>query len=395
MSISFALSVVAVVVFAILTVKVIQVRRAPEDLPLRAVTAGVSCLFLSVFVNLPAVRTALDGVQIGAPKLFVNLITLLGTYFVLAFFFYSIYGRKAIRRMRRERILLLLTCGVLVAAWFIAPPTVREAPADLRNGYNLQARIFLVTALAYMTYTLARALKLVKKYTRTAAGRHVRLGMRIFHASLHLLIAGAVLKVVVLLLQGLDVTVGSSLLQIPNTGYLLLVGIGIAGFTLGLGYPLVAGMILEVPVRARHRELYRQLEPLWRVLHEEFPDLSLTAGRPSRWREILRRPRVHRGYYRRVIEIRDGLVLLAPYYDREVARRARTAGAEEGLSESDLESFVQAALIVDALKARAAGTRPGEADLISPGGGHDLDSDAEWLISLSKRVRRLMREPTA
>ncbi|MFC3984444.1 MAB_1171c family putative transporter [Streptosporangium jomthongense] len=394
-SISFVLSVITLVVFAILTIKVIQVRRAPEDLPLRAVTAGVGCLFLSVFVNLPGVRTALDGVRLGAPKLFVNLITLLGTYFVLAFFFYSIYGQNAIRRMRRERVLLLLTCGVLVTTWFIASPTVREAPADLRNGYDLQARIFLITALAYMTYTLTRSLELVRKYTRAAAGRHVRLGMRIFHASLHLLIAGAFLKIAVLLLQGLGTTVDSPLLQIPNTGYLLLVGIGIAGFALGLGYPLAAGMILEIPVRARHRGLYRQLEPLWLVLHEEFPDLSLTASKTSRWREVLRWQSVHRSYYRRVIEIRDGLVLLAPYYDHEVARQAQTAGAGKGLSGSELESFVQANLIVHALKAKASGSQSRHADLISLNGGHNLDSDSEWLAGLSGWVQRLTRESTS
>ncbi|MFF5205246.1 MAB_1171c family putative transporter [Streptosporangium sp. NPDC000396] len=393
MSTSFILLIVTLVTFAILAVNVVQVRRAPEDLPLRAATAGVSCIFLSALVNLPGVRTILDGMQAGVAKLFVNLITLLCTYFVLAFFFYAIYGQTAIRRMRRERVLLLLTCGILVTTWFIAPPGVREAPADLQNGYNLQARIFLVTALAYMAYTLTMSLGLVKEYARTAASRHVRFGMRIFHVSLYLLIAGAVLKVVVLLLQGWGVAVGLPLLEISNTGYLLFVGIGIAVFALGLGYPLVAGMILEVPVWARHRDLYRQLETLWRILHRVFPDLALIAGEKSRWREALGWPRIHRGYYRRVIEIRDGLVQLAPYYNHEVAQQARTIGVGQGLSESDLESFVQATLIVHALESRASGTRSEDTDLIPLRGGHDLDSDAEWLAGLSRWVQQLMKEP--
>jgi hypothetical protein len=40
------------------------------------------------------------------------------------------------------------------------------------------------------------------------------------------------------------------------------------------------------------------------------------------WRARLGAGRTHHRFYRRVVEIRDGLVLLSPYYDTAVAGRA-------------------------------------------------------------------------
>ncbi|MFI0424412.1 MAB_1171c family putative transporter [Spongiactinospora sp. 9N601] len=350
----------SLIITGIVAANLLQVRRAPDDLPLRAALAGVSCLLLSVLVNIPEIRLVLDGFQLGIAKLFVNLVTILCSYFVLAFFLYSIEGQAAVHRTRRQRLLVLLVCTVLTITWFLAPPDVRGAPADLVNGYNMQARIFVLTALVYMAYTMARALRLVRRYIRAAVSTHVRLGIRLFYSSLHVLIIGAVLKAGTILLQGAGISIDTPLLRILNSGYLIFVQIGISAFAVGLGYPLIASMIVGIPVWIRHRGSYRRLETLWRMLNEEFPELTLSGGSEPQRRRRAGWLRIHRGYYRRVIEIRDRLILLAPYFTRETADRARTNGAAAGLSGSDLGAFVQASLIVHALESKHLGCAGGK-----------------------------------
>lgn len=59
------------------------------------------------------------------------------------------------------------------------------------------------------------------------------------------------------------------------------------------------------------RQAYLRLGPLWRELHRTFPELALDPA-PGAWREHLALTGLHRRYYRRAVECRDGLLRLSP-----------------------------------------------------------------------------------
>ncbi len=143
------------------------------------------------------------------------------------------------------------------------------------------------------------------------------------------------------------------------------------------------------------------------------------SGVPGGWL-----PWTHRAYLRRVIEIRDTIVQLAPYYDPAVVARARSAefgdtsaiagqsramdvsthlpeaGAAEArtgvLNQNDpREIRVRAAVTWDALR-RKRENRPVEAPYPLPTlGGDDLDSDARWLARLAEELQVLEAQPSS
>jgi hypothetical protein len=91
---------------------------------------------------------------------------------------------------------------------------------------------------------------------------------------------------------------------------------GVLLFLIGVTYPAAATRVGAVRIWWRHRRGYRQLAPLWTVLHAEFPDDALDRVPAARWRDAFRLRGTHRRYYRRVVECRDGLVRISPYLAR-------------------------------------------------------------------------------
>jgi hypothetical protein len=107
---------------------------------------------------------------------------------------------------------------------------------------------------------------------------------------------------------------------IPTT----LVIFGVLVFTLAVSLIGVYRGLRELHLWGRHRRGIRELEPLWQLLTSEFPEFRLPGVHDSGWftRDPLAPQRVHRCYYRRLVEIRDGPVRLTPYYDADVAQAA-------------------------------------------------------------------------
>ncbi|WP_329059780.1 MAB_1171c family putative transporter [Amycolatopsis sp. NBC_01480] len=125
---------------------------------------------------------------------------------------------------------------------------------------------------------------------------------------------------------------------------------------------------------------YRRLRPLWTALYRADPAIALDPRRLVPWGLRMR-------LYRRVIEIRDGLLALQPYRDPAVAVAARESGIRDGLRGRRLDAAVEAAAVAAALSARADGVVPGAAESIGPG-GEDLDSDTAFLSEVAVAYRR-------
>ncbi|MER5984251.1 MAB_1171c family putative transporter [Streptomyces sp. NPDC001787] len=89
-----------------------------------------------------------------------------------------------------------------------------------------------------------------------------------------------------------------------------------------------------------HYALWR-LEPLWRALQAAAPTIALMPA-PSQIRELVRFRSVSFLLYRRVTEIRDGMIELRPYLDPQVRAKAENRLREQGLRDPDLAAAVTA-----------------------------------------------------
>ncbi|MFE3179650.1 DUF6545 domain-containing protein [Streptomyces violascens] len=98
--------------------------------------------------------------------------------------------------------------------------------------------------------------------------------------------------------------------------------------------------------------------------------------------------------YREVIEIQDGLLALRPYMDPAATETAREAAGRAGLTGSDLQAAVQAAMLDQALRAKGAapGKRTGEAqatrDPYLSRSSH-YTAEATWLLSVARAFSAL------
>jgi hypothetical protein len=171
----------------------------------------------------------------------------------------------------------------------------------------------------------------------------------------------------------------------PLLNVLLLIGaalvvIGSLCFLAGICYPGVRARIAAFGRRGQHRRDLRELDPLWTALARSYPNIVLREA-PARPLDFLRPRNVSRRYYRRVIEIRDGLVQLSPYLETDLTALAADDPARA------------AAELSAALTRYADGAAADhKAHLVLPGGAADLEADVQPLLALSRAMRRVSAE---
>jgi hypothetical protein len=355
--------------------KVVQVWRAPEDLPLRALAACVVSATVTFTVNLPPLGPLLDQVGSGVRSLVINFGTMAAAYFLLVFFTYSMRGPVARRAVRLQAV--PLAAGILIAltAWGLAPAAVRADPADTANGAHPHATVFVVAVLGYMAFAHAQSLRWSIAYVRAAGTAGLRRGLIIVSVAVcAFLIADATRSLLAALQAVTEPAAG--FVRVCQLVYLTGVGVGALAFVVGVSYAAVTGMVISLPVWRAHRRHYRRLEPLWTAMHEAFPQLALGRVPATSWRARLGTGSTHYRFYRRVVEIRDGLVLLGPYYEAASAGRAAAESPEA----------YWARTIREALRAKESGDPIVEADPVLMPGGDDLESDARLLAGISREL---------
>lgn len=370
--------------------KVRHLRRSPGDLPLRAVVGLCVCLALGPLCQLPGLNPLVEGVATGLSKVLLNLFTVTATYCLMAFYGYSVGGPKVAVHLRNRLFGLLAVMAVMLLAWLSAPARVQVSPGALANLEEPHGAVFTVAALGYMAYGLTYAFYWSVLYARAADRARVRVSLWIVTAALCSLLVACLVKTVLAVALVAGLALDAPLARSLGLGITILVLLGTVLIVTGFCYPAVASAPERVRRQRARRRLYRRLGPLWQRMSAAFPELVLTRGRlplpgqPTGWL-----PWTYRAYYRRVIEIRDTLVQLAPYYDPHLARTAQadSTGADEP------EIRTSAVLVADALRRRHQ-QRPVESPYVLPAlGGDDLDSDARWLARLAAELEDLPDQP--
>lgn len=133
----------------------------------------------------------------------------------------------------------------------------------------------------------------------------------------------------------------------------------------------------------RYRGLHT-LYPLWRALYDAMPAIALQPP-AGRWSAVWSPRDVKLRALRRVIEIRDGRLNLAPYVDPAVADEAYRTARAARLSDVDTEAAVEAARIRTALAALRRGETVATAtELPAIAGFNEIASEIGWLSRVAR-----------
>ncbi|ANN21151.1 hypothetical protein SD37_39905 [Amycolatopsis orientalis] len=216
----------------------------------------------------------------------------------LLFFFdaATLPRQVAKRRTRRNALALLAAELVMIGAATLAPAP-RSVPH--MSVIYFAANLFMGCALGACAISALR-------YARQAE-RRLGMGLRVaaIGFALTALTSGvfAAIDVEYWLTRSLFVDI------IGVNGTLAFTGI--VAIVLGLLYPAARMRLTAVRIWWRQRQAYQALEPLWTALHHAFPEDEFLRASTTPW-DSLRVWDVHRRYYRRMIECRDGLVRISP-----------------------------------------------------------------------------------
>ncbi|GGM81250.1 hypothetical protein GCM10012275_59860 [Longimycelium tulufanense] len=359
-------------------IKAVQLLRAPDDRLLRTVAGGLASAAIAFTVGRHPVATWLDSIVLGLPSLIRNIGMIAAFYSLLAFFAYSTAARgRSPQEMRRHRVIVGTLVALAVTVWVTAPDHVRADPRGAAGVGIVQGTVFQLLAVLALLYTIAGALLHALHYARLTRRKHLRIGLRVLVAGLAAALVANVLSASVTLM-GLALPGGSPAMAAARTAYVIVIVVAIPGLAVGLAYPIVVGMATAAPTWLRHWREYFALRHLWRETHRAFPALTLrrSIGAVRPWG-------IHARRYRRACEIRDCLVMLAPYYP--VHRpEATTVG-------TDVE------LVREALRARSEAREDGSEPIGGPvtapvpqgGLSGDMNADIRWLVDLSRALKRL------
>lgn len=294
-----------------------QLARRPHDRRLRAITALIACWAASwPFGVIGGGGLAFVGMDAMTGRAVEHMLLDAAAYCLVLFFLYSaLPPRQASRSASRLAIPLILAVVVMAVATAAIPAGLRDQAAALTSGGVSDGPvgvasigIFYTTANLYMGLAFGSAWLWAHRH-RTNAQHPLRRGLLIAEVGLTCITAGTGLLVAANVIRW----IGSPPPEwVTGAGIILLLP-GLVLFLIGLAYPGITMRRQAFRIWRHHRRDYRALRPLWTTLHEHFPEDALDPTILPSWRERLALRGVHRRYYRRWAECRDGLLRVSPY----------------------------------------------------------------------------------
>ncbi len=357
--------------------------RKPHDVRLRSMTAAVALWVVGYPFGIAASR-GVNFVELEpmASRLISHALNATTAYCVMSFFLFSTFeARPAETRARWQALVLVVVIAVLVVSTAMIPVGLRTAAAVLPAQTHPPAHraapsigLFYATTNGYLLYVFATAGLLARRYAPQAEPRLRR--------ALILVMAGAItLSVALSIFVAGDVAYGAGG-ELP--GPVLAVGIatlvpGLILFLVGISYPAAVTRLAALRMWWRHLRDYHTLGALWTMLHAAFPEDALTRVPTSPWRDRATLTGVHRRFYRRTIECRDGLVRLSPYIAMEQSNSSyQNLGRGTELAEQ----------VRHALRAHVDGVVVGtRAIAVAIPATEGLEADVRELVNLARALR--------
>ncbi|MFI1917274.1 MAB_1171c family putative transporter [Nocardia sp. NPDC020380] len=157
-------------------------------------------------------------------------------------------------------------------------------------------------------------------------------------------------------------------------------GFASAGATIMLVGYLCPSLLPKGVSAVRHARALPQLHPLWSALRAATPELADAAPAV--------RGSVQDRLYRRVIEIRDALLILQPHLSPEITARAARAADDLRISGADRAAAVEAGRIALALRAHRDGVPPVDrGETFQRPGEPSFPGELAWLVAVATAYR--------
>ncbi len=340
----------------------------------------------STYLSLALVKlTALDSVQArlsrldASAQLLPHLLSVGCALFLVRFLSLVTDYYASRPRAARLQVIAAVAVGlVLVGLYAAAPHGIQIDGPDLLT-VRLPASVvaYWVVLDAYLGGVLVAGTAVFWSTSREAPPGALRAGLRCIAAGLLLIAVFAAQRIVFVLAHAAG-------FDLPSTGadpiFQGLRAIGVILAVAGAVVPAI-GWVRSVVQTARS---LRALRPLWWKMQLAFPDIILFSAR----RAVVERlgvDDVHLRLYRRVIEIRDGLLALRGYLP-EATGAAAFLGDRDGRPPP--AALVEACAIELALRRHQLGLGPVE----QPGRwapvGAELVDEVSWLRAVTEALGR-------
>lgn len=345
--------------------------REPSDLALRAVVAWILLRVFGTLIGLSDIFSE------SLSKLIYNL-ALNGSWFCLMLFFlFSAVGQGAVRKAWGEAVVLAGTSIVMTVAMLATPAPVRETvfsqtgrlPADM-TAHGVA--VFYLAGSLYFAYAASRTAYWAIQYAAESTPR-ARWGFRVAAAGFSCLAVAAAIRGIFVVIRW----AGGGIPTPLETAVNLLVPLGILTFVLGVCFVGLSARWAAARLWLRRRRQFHALRPLWQCLHAAFPNDELEASRRNDRDEIVP-VRLHRRFWRRVVEIRDGMVQLSPHL------------ADAGY-DTERPAHEQAETVKLAIQRQLAGETPSTRSAIlvaAPTGASisEVDGEVDELLALARAL---------
>jgi hypothetical protein len=390
MSAGFLSLVPAVISWVAVAYKLPAFKRNLHDPAIRAFWLSLLFLALALTVLLPAAALWIDQMTriSNLSRLLGNETVLVAACTVQVFVFFNL-DRKRDDVRSKIRLASWALLGVLIAmSTLFALAPVHHETADFWQQYS-RAPFMLEYRLVYLAYLGLAVINIMRhswRYAGVSEQPSLSLGLRLVAVG-GLLGGGYVAHEGV---RSFAVAIGihNAFLD-SDTVTRLLIASSVACMTAGVTMPAWGS---RFGISAMYQWLdryitYRQLYPLWRVLYRATPEIGLLPPKNVVADAVTVRDLEFR-LYRRIVEIRDGILALRPYTDARVIQRAQELSQKPRLPSNEVRAIVEAASLAVALEMRKQDSPshaiPPSFDLY---GGADIRSEASMLVAVARAFR--------
>ncbi|MDS1270919.1 MAB_1171c family putative transporter [Lipingzhangella sp. LS1_29] len=265
----------------------------------------------------------------------------------------------------------------LTLLYALTPEQVHASTHDLLTATvdRPAALAYWILLQAYLGFALALAAKLFWHVARDTSEALLKTAFRLIWLGLVLNVCYAIYKTCYVVLHALGV--GLSAVEVNRSSELLL-GAAVTLMAVGACLP---GLLSLRRIVETYRSL-RRLSPLWRVIVGQFPEVALSGSEPSALHTgVLGQLRFR--LYRRIIEIRDGILQLRYYLDPAVEKEVEEFLRGRAVPESERAAMAEACWIEAGLRAARADVAPHHVGCWTGQGGVGVDEEAVWLSQVS------------
>lgn len=343
----------------VILLRIPAARRSPQQRMLLLAVAGMAGSITVYLAPVLSALNALPGIVVQGCGLFTNLWGVFSSALVLDFVLAAM-GKRRAKLVYGATVAVLLT---LVALNLTVFPN--DEGCVTTNQAEWYSAYWWILISSHLVAKIPCVILCFRYAVRAGEDRSLRIGLGLFGAAFTVSTFFWLTMLYVLLADARWIGKYSALM-IGTTAVLMAAGAAL---------PLV----LDTARMVRDMRVLWRLYPLWHDLVAEVPHVAL--GRPQpRIRDLVGTPRTtYLRLYRRVIEIRDAMLILRDYVTAETVAQAR-----EHVPDADDQAAVTACWLEVARRAKADGAEPEPNPLtFTELDGDDLDSETAFLLAVA------------